>query len=232
MKAWKERKGTLFKCQVCLKHTNWRYCKLKLIQIKLNQMQVFEERGKPLRTEKRTNKLNPHMTPLQCSIIPSSFTQCRNWNDCQIWHKLSVLAGCVSVNKQFFFQSAQAEILEAIFNKVQICRVFIAVFAYKDAKKYHFQKTYLLAELVHFFFDHTFVIRFYVQFDQTTPRSAPAIATFSHSTTLTRANQRKKRDAVVILVRGIAKMLSEGGVRGVWKPQDRKTAWKNTKIPQ
>jgi len=26
-------------------------------------MQVFEERGKPLRAEKRTNKLNPHMRP-------------------------------------------------------------------------------------------------------------------------------------------------------------------------
>ena len=40
---------TLFKCQVylALRHTNWGHCKLKLIQIKLNQMQVFEERGKP-----------------------------------------------------------------------------------------------------------------------------------------------------------------------------------------
>ena len=33
----------------------------------------------------------------------------------------------------------------------QICLVFIAVFAYKDTKKYPFQKIYLLAELVHFF---------------------------------------------------------------------------------
>ena len=33
----------------------------------------------------------------------------------------------------------------------QICLVFIAVFAYKDTKKYPFQKIYLLAELVHYF---------------------------------------------------------------------------------
>ena len=55
----------------------------------------------------------------------------------------------------------------------QIC--LIAVFAYKDTKKYPFQKIYLLAELVHFF-NHAFAIHFYVQFrgfDQTTPRSAP-----------------------------------------------------------
>jgi len=40
-------------------------------QIKFNQMQIFEERGKPeyvpgekpLRAEKRTIKLNPHLTP-------------------------------------------------------------------------------------------------------------------------------------------------------------------------
>ena len=71
-KGKKERKGTLFKCQgyLALSHTNWGHCKLKLIQIKLNQMQVFEERGKleypggkPFRAKKRTNKLNPHMTP-------------------------------------------------------------------------------------------------------------------------------------------------------------------------
>ena len=45
----KKRKGTLFKCQVYLafRHINWGHCKLKLIQIKFNQMQVFEERGKP-----------------------------------------------------------------------------------------------------------------------------------------------------------------------------------------
>ena len=44
----KERKETLFKCQgyFALRHTNWGHCKLKLIQIKLNQMQVFEETGK------------------------------------------------------------------------------------------------------------------------------------------------------------------------------------------
>ena len=46
---------------------------------------------------------------------------------------------------------AQADVLGAIFNYAQICLVFIAVFAYKDTKKYHFQKIYLLAELVHFF---------------------------------------------------------------------------------
>ena len=72
-KAEKGRKETLFKCQVylALTHTNWGHCKLKLIQIKLNEVQVFEERGKPeyvpggkpLRAEKRTNKLNPHVTP-------------------------------------------------------------------------------------------------------------------------------------------------------------------------
>ena len=47
-KGKKERKGTLLKCQgyLALSHTNWGHCKLKLIQIKLNQMQVFEERGK------------------------------------------------------------------------------------------------------------------------------------------------------------------------------------------
>ena len=40
---------TIFKCQVyfALRYTNWGHCKLKLIQIKLNQMQVFEKRGKP-----------------------------------------------------------------------------------------------------------------------------------------------------------------------------------------
>ena len=37
------------------------------------------------------------------------------------------------------------------FEMAQICLVFIAVFAYKDTKKYPFQKIYLLAELVHFF---------------------------------------------------------------------------------
>ena len=64
----------------------------------------------------------------------------------------------------------------------QICLVFIAVFAYKDTKKYPFQKIYLLAELVPFFFNHVFVIHFYVQFrgfdrtTRTTPRSAPAIS--------------------------------------------------------
>ena len=38
---------TSFKCQVylALRHTNWGQCKLKLIQIKFNQIQVFEERG-------------------------------------------------------------------------------------------------------------------------------------------------------------------------------------------
>ena len=36
--------------------------KSKRIANKLNQMLVFGERGKALRTEKRTNKLNPHMT--------------------------------------------------------------------------------------------------------------------------------------------------------------------------
>ena len=50
---------------------------------------------------------------------------------------------------------------------------------YKDTKKYHFQKIYLLAELVHFFVNHVFVIRFYIQFrgydgtTRTTPRSTP-----------------------------------------------------------
>ena len=87
---------------------------------------------------------------LHCSIIPSSFTQCQNWNDWQIWHKLTVLAGRESVNKQYFFV-AQADVLEAIFNQAQICRVFIAVFAYKDTKKHHFKNTHLLAELVHIF---------------------------------------------------------------------------------
>ena len=45
----KERKETLFKCQgyLALRHINWGHCKLKLMQIKLNQMQVFEKRGKP-----------------------------------------------------------------------------------------------------------------------------------------------------------------------------------------
>ena len=40
---------TLYKCQVylALRHTNWGHCKLKVIQIKFNLMQVFEERGKP-----------------------------------------------------------------------------------------------------------------------------------------------------------------------------------------
>ena len=52
-RAEKGRKETLFKCQVylALRHTNWGHCKLKLIQIKLNEMQVFEERGKHLRAE-------------------------------------------------------------------------------------------------------------------------------------------------------------------------------------
>ena len=39
---------------------------LKLIQIKFNQVQgrkTWVPGGKPLRAEKRTNKLNPHMTP-------------------------------------------------------------------------------------------------------------------------------------------------------------------------
>ena len=38
---------TLFKCQVylALRHSNWD-TKLKLIQVKFNQMQVFEEREK------------------------------------------------------------------------------------------------------------------------------------------------------------------------------------------
>ena len=69
IKERKDRKGTLFKSQVylALRHTNWGHCKLKLIQIKFNQMQVFEERGKPeypgenlsdLRGEKRTIKFN------------------------------------------------------------------------------------------------------------------------------------------------------------------------------
>ena len=51
-------------------HTDWGHSKLKLIQIKFNQMPLFEGRGKPefpwrkpLRAEKRTNKPNPHMMP-------------------------------------------------------------------------------------------------------------------------------------------------------------------------
>ena len=36
---------------LALRHTNWRLCKLKLIQITFNQMRFFEERGKPLRAE-------------------------------------------------------------------------------------------------------------------------------------------------------------------------------------
>ena len=43
------------------------HCKLKLIQIKFNQMQVFEERGKLEYPEEnlseQRNELNPHMTP-------------------------------------------------------------------------------------------------------------------------------------------------------------------------
>ena len=41
----KKRKGTLFKCQVylALGHNNCGHCKLKFIQIKFIQMQVFEE---------------------------------------------------------------------------------------------------------------------------------------------------------------------------------------------
>jgi len=31
------------------------------VQIKFNQMHIFEERGKPLRAKKSTFKLNPHM---------------------------------------------------------------------------------------------------------------------------------------------------------------------------
>ena len=48
-KREKKRKETLFKCQVylALRHINWGHCKLKLLQNKFNQMQVFEERGKP-----------------------------------------------------------------------------------------------------------------------------------------------------------------------------------------
>ena len=44
----KEKKGTLFKCQayLALRHTNCGHCKLKLIQIKFNQMQVIDQRGK------------------------------------------------------------------------------------------------------------------------------------------------------------------------------------------
>ena len=48
----------------------WGHCKLKLIEIKFNPIQVFDEGGKSgvpgeklLWTEKRTNKLYPHMTP-------------------------------------------------------------------------------------------------------------------------------------------------------------------------
>ena len=51
-------------------YTNWGHCKLKLTQIKLHHIHVFEERGKPeyprenlSEKEKRINKLNPHMTP-------------------------------------------------------------------------------------------------------------------------------------------------------------------------
>ena len=61
---------TLLKHQVfylALRHAIWGDCKLELIQIKFNQMQVFEERVnwstqglKPPRAEERTNKLNPH----------------------------------------------------------------------------------------------------------------------------------------------------------------------------
>ena len=64
---------TLFKCHVylMLRHTNWGHCQSKLIHIKFNQMQVFEERGKPLRAEKRINKLNPH-TMLSLEIEPGA----------------------------------------------------------------------------------------------------------------------------------------------------------------
>ena len=64
------RKGKeLYLSVKVISHTNWGHCKLKLIQIKLNQMQVltrgdnWSTRGKPLRADKWTNKLNPHMTP-------------------------------------------------------------------------------------------------------------------------------------------------------------------------
>ena len=49
---------------------------MKLIEIKVNQMQVFEERGKPEYpgknlSEQRTNKLNPHMKPgLEIELRP------------------------------------------------------------------------------------------------------------------------------------------------------------------
>ena len=53
-----------------LRHTNWGRCKLKFIQFKFNQMQVFEERrkleypGVNLSEQRREpRKLNPHMTP-------------------------------------------------------------------------------------------------------------------------------------------------------------------------
>ena len=62
----------LSECQVylALRHTNWGHCKLKVIQFKFHQMQVFEERRKPeeypgenLSEQRREpTTLNPHMT--------------------------------------------------------------------------------------------------------------------------------------------------------------------------
>ena len=64
----RKRKGTLFKCLV--QSANWGHCKLKLT-VNVNQVKCwFLRRGenrstrrKPFGAEKRTNKLNPHVTP-------------------------------------------------------------------------------------------------------------------------------------------------------------------------
>ena len=61
-----KKKGKKLYLNLALRHTNWGHCKLELIQIKLNEKQIFEERGKPEypgENFSEQNKLNPHMTP-------------------------------------------------------------------------------------------------------------------------------------------------------------------------
>ena len=87
--------------------------------------------------------------------------------NCQFWRDVKAL-----ISSNFI---AQADVLEVIFNWAQICLVFIAVFAYNDTKKYHFQKIYLLAELVHSFLTTRFLYVFTLSLGGSTEPPEPPL---------------------------------------------------------
>lgn len=110
---------------------------------------------------------------LHCSIIPSSFTQCRNWNDWQIWHELSVLAGRVSVNKQEFYSSSGRT--RGHFQLGTNLACFYFCFGVPRHKEISFSKDIFITKSAHFFFYHAFAIRFMFSLGRSTEPPEPPL---------------------------------------------------------